>query len=40
MAAAVRINPRLWPVHKHLADFYRRRGDEARAEWHRLRAEP
>ena len=37
---AVRINPRLWKVHQLLADHYRRRGDEERAEFHRKRAVP
>jgi len=37
---AVRIDPRLWQVHQHLADRYRRQGDEKRATWHRLRAVP
>ena len=28
LTAAVRINPRLWKAHRHLAEHYRRRGDE------------
>ena len=40
MEEAVRINPRLWNVHKLLADHYRRRGDRERAEYHRTRAMP
>jgi predicted CXXCH cytochrome family protein len=37
---AVRINPRLVPVHAHLAEHYRGQGDPARAEYHRKRAVP
>ncbi len=37
---AFRINPRLWKVHKLLADLYRRRGDQARGDSHRERAAP
>lgn len=37
---AVRINPRLWEVHRHLAEHYRREGNEERAAWHQRRAAP
>jgi tetratricopeptide (TPR) repeat protein len=37
---ALRINPRLWGVHKHLADQYRRQGKSKEADWHQLRAAP
>jgi tetratricopeptide (TPR) repeat protein len=40
METAVRINPRMWVVHKHLAEFYRRQGKTDRAEWHLKRADP
>jgi hypothetical protein len=40
LAAAARINPRLWEVHQYLADYYRRQGDAERAAWHRQRAVP
>src|SRR5205085_2707468 len=40
LAAAVRISPRLWEVHQHLADGYERQGDADRAAWHRQRAVP
>lgn len=40
LEGAVRINPRLWKVHKLLADHYRRRGEEERAEYHQKRAVP
>jgi predicted CXXCH cytochrome family protein len=35
---AVRINPRLWQVHEHLAERYRQLGDAERAAWHQKRA--
>ncbi len=35
---AARINPRQWDVHRHLADYYRKRGDAERAAWHTQRA--
>ena len=35
---AIRINPRQVDVHRFLADYYRREGDAARAEWHAQRA--
>ena len=37
---AVRINPRLWKAHQHLAQEFERKGDSKRAEWHRQRAVP
>jgi hypothetical protein len=37
---AVRINPRLWKVHRHLAETFQRQGNAERAAWHRLRAVP
>ncbi len=40
LEAATRINPRLWKVHRYLAEQYRRRGDRARADWHQQRAVP
>jgi predicted CXXCH cytochrome family protein len=40
LATAARINPRLWNVHRHLAEYYRRKGDAARAAWHQQRAVP
>jgi predicted CXXCH cytochrome family protein len=39
MTAAVRINPRLWVVHQHLADHHRRQGHPQRAAWHQVRAQ-
>jgi len=36
--AAVRLSPRLWPVHRYLADYYRQHGDAQQAAWHELRA--
>jgi predicted CXXCH cytochrome family protein len=40
LADAVRINPRLGPVHRRLADYYRQHGDAQRAAWHQERATP
>jgi tetratricopeptide (TPR) repeat protein len=40
LATAARINPRLWKVQRHLAERYRRRGDQERADWHQRRAVP
>ncbi len=40
LATAARINPRLWEVHRDLADYYARHGDAERAAWHRRRAVP
>ena len=40
MQTALRINPRLWGVHKHLADQLRRQGKIKEADWHQLRAVP
>jgi predicted CXXCH cytochrome family protein len=40
MAMAVRIDPRLWKVHRYLAEEYRRQGDPERAAWHQQRAVP
>jgi Doubled CXXCH motif (Paired_CXXCH_1) len=40
LTTAVRINPRLWRVHQHLAERARRAGDKERAKWHELRAVP
>jgi cytochrome c-type biogenesis protein CcmH/NrfG len=40
LTTAVRISPRLWAVHQHLADLFTRRGDAERAGWHRRRAVP
>jgi predicted CXXCH cytochrome family protein len=37
---AVRINPRLWKVHRNLAQHYRQQGDLERAAWHERRAAP
>jgi tetratricopeptide (TPR) repeat protein len=38
LEAAVHINTRLPAVHRALAAFYARQGDNGRAEWHRQRA--
>src|SRR5207247_8715557 len=35
---AVRINPRLWKAHQHLAQHYRQQGNVERAAWHERRA--
>lgn len=40
LEAAVRINPRLRNVHRHLAEHYQKLGDSKRAEWHRRRSNP
>jgi tetratricopeptide (TPR) repeat protein len=40
MQTAVRINPRLWAAHQHLADYYRRQGNLKQAQWHQQRALP
>ena len=40
LAAAVRINPRGWNVHRYLADHFRQQGDAERAAWHEQRAVP
>jgi predicted CXXCH cytochrome family protein len=40
LESAVRINPRLVQVHAHLADHYRREGENAKAEFHRKRTVP
>jgi hypothetical protein len=40
LTTAVGINPRLWTVHKRLAESYRRQGDAKRAAWHQQRAVP
>jgi hypothetical protein len=40
LAEAARINPRLWNVHRVLADYYRGQGDAERAAWHEKRAVP
>jgi tetratricopeptide (TPR) repeat protein len=40
MQMAVRINPRLWGVHQHLADYYRRQDKPNQADWHQQRAVP
>lgn len=40
METATRINPRLWAVHKHLANYYRQHNDPAKAIWHEQRAIP
>jgi hypothetical protein len=40
LAAAIRINPRQWDVHRFLAGYYRERGDAERAAWHQRRAVP
>jgi hypothetical protein len=37
---AVRINPRLWKVQRHLAAHSRRLGDREKAAWHEARAVP
>jgi hypothetical protein len=37
---ATRINPRLWKIHGHLAEYYRQHGDDKRAGWHQQRAMP
>jgi predicted CXXCH cytochrome family protein len=37
---AVGINPRLWNVHRHLAQRYALRGDAGRSDWHQRRALP
>jgi predicted CXXCH cytochrome family protein len=38
--AAVRINPRIPEVHRYLADYYRKKGNSSRAEWHERLARP
>jgi tetratricopeptide (TPR) repeat protein len=40
LRTAVRINPRLWQVHRELAARYRQKGDPRRAQWHQARAVP
>jgi tetratricopeptide (TPR) repeat protein len=40
LLAAVRINPRLWKVHRQLAEIFHAEGDSERAEWHERRAVP
>jgi predicted CXXCH cytochrome family protein len=40
LATAARINPRLWNVQRHLAEYYRQQGDAERAAWHQQRAVP
>jgi tetratricopeptide (TPR) repeat protein len=40
MLNSVQINPRLWEVHKQLAEYYRLQGDTVKADWHQLRAKP
>ena len=40
LTTAVRINPRLWKVHQHLAQHYRQNGNPERAAWHERRAVP
>jgi predicted CXXCH cytochrome family protein len=40
LTRAVRIDPRLWKVHQHLAEHSRRAGDAERAAWHQRRAVP
>jgi predicted CXXCH cytochrome family protein len=40
LAAAIRINPRQWDVHRFLAKHYRELGDAERAAWHERRAVP
>jgi predicted CXXCH cytochrome family protein len=40
LARAVQINPRLWNVHRYLAELYQRRGDAGRSAWHQRRAVP
>lgn len=37
---AVHIEPRLWRIHQKLAEYYRRRGDERRSQYHQARAVP
>jgi len=37
---AVRLNPRLWKVHRYLAQHYRQQGNQERAVWHEQRAVP
>jgi hypothetical protein len=40
LSAAVRIDPRLWKIHRYLADLYRQKGDAAKAAFHEKRAVP
>ena len=40
LLGAVRINPRLWKVHQHLAELFRAEGNSEQAEWHERRAVP
>lgn len=40
LLGAVRINPRLWKVHRRLAELFRAEGDNEQAEWHERRAVP
>lgn len=38
LAQVVRISPRRWEMHRHLAERYRQKGDGERAAWHEQRA--
>jgi predicted CXXCH cytochrome family protein len=40
LLTAVHINPRLWTVHRHLAEHFREKGDLEKAAYHQLRAVP
>jgi hypothetical protein len=40
LETAARINPREWQAHRILADYHQRRGDAAKAAYHRARAVP
>lgn len=40
LETAARINPRLWNVHRHLAEHHRQQGNRDRAAWHERRAIP
>jgi hypothetical protein len=40
LTVAARINPRLWEVHRYLADYYRQQGNQKQAAWHEQRAVP
>lgn len=38
--AALRINPRIGEAHRFLADYYRKKGNSSRADWHQRLASP
>jgi predicted CXXCH cytochrome family protein len=40
LETALRINPRIAEAHRFLADYYRKKGNSSRAEWHQRLANP